>query len=110
MSKYLNKKMTVDNIKFDSKKEAQYYIFLKSLYKAGKIKKLILQPEFELQPKYRKNGRTIRAIKYIADFHVVYEDGSEEIIDVKGGFMTKEYKIKKKMFEYKYPHMEIKEV
>ena len=36
-SKYKNKKVVVDNILFDSKKEANYYTKLKILRDAGKI-------------------------------------------------------------------------
>ena len=40
-------------------------------------------------------------LKYKADFIVFKNDGSFEIIDVKG-FKTEQYKIKKKVFEDKY--------
>lgn len=43
MSKYKNKKVVVDNILFDSKKEANYYTKLKILKDAGKITDLELQ-------------------------------------------------------------------
>lgn len=42
-SKYGNKKTYVDGIKFDSLKEARYYIYLRSLAESGKIKGLRLQ-------------------------------------------------------------------
>ena len=35
MSKYYSKKVMVDNLKFDSKKEANYYLELKLLLKSG---------------------------------------------------------------------------
>ena len=49
MNKYKNKKVVIDNILFDSKKEANYYTYLKLLEKAGKIKNLELQKKFILQ-------------------------------------------------------------
>lgn len=110
MSKYQSKKTIVDGITFDSKREAQRYCELKMLEKAGKIVNLELQFSFQLQPPYRKNGKTIRAINYIADF--VYQDArSLKIVveDVKG-FKTKEYLLKKKLFEYKYPDLTITEI
>jgi hypothetical protein len=39
---------------------------------------------------------------YIADFKVYLNDGSIQIIDVKG-FETPDFKIKRKLFEAKYP-------
>lgn len=110
MSKYSNKKVIVNGITFDSKLESRKYIELKQLEKAGYIKDLKLQVRFELQEKYVKNGKTVRAINYIADF--VYFDikkGKKIVVDTKG-FRTDVYKIKKKIFEYKYPDLEIIEV
>lgn len=106
-SKYKNIKTTVDGITFDSKREAEYYCKLKLLKQAGEIKDIALQPRYELQPTFRKNGTTHRSITYVADFVVVNNDGTTEIIDVKG-VETKEFKIKKKLFEYKYPNLSLK--
>ena len=110
MTKYHSKKTTVDNIIFDSAKEANRYLELKLLLRAGEIKDLVLQQDFELQPSYKKGQKKVAAIKYIADF--TYYDIREEkqvIEDVKG-FKTAMYLVKKKMFEYKYPELEIIEV
>ena len=54
--KYNNTRPVVDGIKFDSKREAERYKELKLLERAGKISDLILQPRFELLPKYTING------------------------------------------------------
>jgi len=97
-SKYRNKKVTIDGIKFDSKKEAKRYSDLKILERVGKIENLELQPRFLLQDKFTFNGKTIRKIEYIADFQF-YDIESKCIIveDVKG-MKTEVYKIKKKLF------------
>ena len=111
MNKYYNKKLIVDGIKFDSKKEAKRYLELKLLKRAGKIRDLELQPEFVLQPSYINNkGKSIRAITYIADF--VYYDIEKEkyVIEDTKGFRTDVYKLKKKIFEYKYPNTTIEEI
>lgn len=101
MSKYNNKKTIIDNIKFDSRAEANRYIELKLLEKAGKISDLELQPKFELQEKYINNkGEKVRAITYKADFSYI-ENGKLIVEDVKG-VETKEFKLKKKLFENKY--------
>ena len=52
MSKYHNIKTVVDNIKFDSKKEANRYTELKLLERAGKIFALALQRKFEFPLKF----------------------------------------------------------
>lgn len=107
MNKYKNKKVVMDNILFDSKKEANYYTYLKLLEKAGKIKNLELQKKFILQDKFNLNGKTYRAITYVADF--VYEEkGQTHVVDTKG-YRTEVYKIKKKLFMKKYG-IEIEEV
>lgn len=106
-SKYSNKKTTVDGITFDSKKEAEYYCQLKLLKKAEEIKDFGLQPRYELQPTFKKNGTTHRSITYVADFVIVNNDGTTEVIDVKG-VETQTFKIKKKLFEYKYPEKTLK--
>ncbi|EKK7201515.1 DUF1064 domain-containing protein [Listeria innocua] len=100
-SKYNAKKVVIDNIKFDSKAEAAYYQQLKLLKMTGEVVSFDLQPEFVLQESFRKNGKLYRAIKYKADFLVLYKDGHEELIDVKG-MLTKEFRIKQKLFELRY--------
>lgn len=101
MSKYKNKKTIVDNIKFDSKAEANRYIELKLLEKSGKISDLELQPKFTLQEKYTNNkGEKVRAITYKADF--CYLEGNKIVVEDVKGVETKEFKIKKKLFENKY--------
>ena len=106
-SKYKNKKAVVDGIEFDSRKEANYYAELKLLQKVGEIEKIELQPEFELLPRFRKNGKTYRPIKYIADFKVTYTDGRVEIVDVKG-HKTEVFRLKEKLFEYQYSDLNLK--
>ena len=68
MNKYRNKKIVIDNIKFDSQLEANRYVELKLLQRAGKIKNLELQPRFLIQEGFKKNGKTFRKIEYVADF------------------------------------------
>jgi len=100
-SKYGNKKTVVDGITFDSKAEAIYYGQLKWLKQAKQIKDFKLQPRFTLQEAFKKNGKTFRKIEYVADFKVINLDGSTEIIDIKGT-ITKEFAIKRKLFERMY--------
>lgn len=108
-NKYGNDKTLVDGIKFDSVKEADFYCQLKMRRMAGEVKDFDLQVPYELQPSFKRDGRVIRAIRYVADFVISYPDGRQEVIDVKG-FRTKEYLLKKKLLLYKYPELDFKEV
>lgn len=90
-SKYGNSKTMVDDIQFDSIKEANRYKELKMLRKAGLIGQLELQVPYELNP-----GGT-HSLRYIADF--VYIDaltGQTIVEDVKG-MRTTIYKKKKRL-------------
>lgn len=110
MSKYYATKTTVDGITFDSKKEAQRYAELKRLERCGAIRDLRLQPEYPLQDSFKKNGKTYRKIAYKADFEYFdIQKGKVVVEDVKG-VKTEVYKLKKKLFEYKYPELSIMEV
>lgn len=102
--KIKSKKKVVDGIKFDSTMEADYYEYLKEQKASGEVIEFTLQPKFELQPKYKKYGKTIRAIYYIGDFDVTYKDGTRKIIDTKG-IETADFKLKRKMFDFRYPEL-----
>ena len=106
-TKYHNKKCVYKDMQFDSLKERNHYIVLEQLEKTGQIKDLKWQVKYELQPSFKLNGKTIRAINYIADFTYL-KDGILVVVDTKG-FRTKDYLLKKKMFQYKYG-MDIVEV
>lgn len=111
-TKYFSKKVVVDGIKFDSKREANYYLKLKELEKEGKIKDLELQKNYLLQEKFKIGNKTRRSITYRADF-VYYDtrDKKSHVVDVKSPYTKKDkvYRIKKKLFEYKYG-VELEEV
>ena len=107
MTKYNNKKTVVDDIVFDSKNESLYYEALKDMKIKGLIKDFELQPSFLLQEGFEKDEKKYRPIKYTADFRVLTNDGSAYIVDVKG-MLTTEFKIKMKLFNYKYPDIELK--
>lgn len=97
-NKYHARKCVVDGIEFDSQKEARRYGELKLLEKAGVIQQLVLQPKYTLQPKFKLNGKTHRAITYKADFE--YTQNGERIVEDVKGYKTQSYKIKKKLFMY----------
>ena len=118
-TKYNATKVEIDGHTFDSKHEANRYLELKLLERAGEISDLRLQVEYELIPnqyateeRYGKNGRRLkdkeilleRKCCYVADF--VYTDnktGKTVVEDTKSeATRTPEYIIKRKLMLYKY--------
>lgn len=99
MSKYHSRKVTVNGITFDSKREANRYCELALLEKAGQITELELQKEFTLIPSQRIDGKVVeRACKYKADF--VYRENGKTVVEDTKGFKTKDYIIKRKLMLY----------
>ena len=126
-SKFHNEPTTVNEIKFDSKKEARRYEELMVMLRAGEIRNLRLQAQHTLQESFiTPEGTRIRAIKYVADFayekRVVLRRGGPcdpvgveqywqpVVEDVKSrATKTPQYQMKKKMLYDKY-RIEITEV
>ena len=79
---------------FDSKREAERYLFLRSEQLAGRISDLKCQVPFTLLPPQGKE----RAVKYIADFTYM-RDGKLVVEDSKG-FKTDVYRLKRKLMLY----------
>ena len=102
MSKYGNRKTTVDGITFDSQKEAARWCELKLLERAGEISDLLRQVPIKLLPEQRnEKGKVIeRPVRYVADF--VYTDNrtGEQVVEDTKGARTKEYIIKRKLMLY----------
>lgn len=106
-NKYKSKKTKVGEVEFDSLMESKFYLYLLQLHNDGIVQSFEMQVKYELQPSFRKNGKLHRAITYIPDFVVTYADGHTEVVDVKG-METTDFKIKKKLFEYRYPELSLK--
>lgn len=104
--KHNNRKIVVDGITFDSKDEARYYELLKKKKAAGLILNYELQPQYELQPAFKRDGKTVRAITYTADFLIYHKDGTEEVVDIKG-METQQGIMRRKMFWHKYPDLKL---
>jgi len=127
--KYGNKKAELDGYKFDSLKEMRYYSNLKLLKSVAghpgvgrHVVDFQVHPCVDLQPAFEhpKEGH-VRAITYEPDFLVHYNDGSREYVDCKGfgnrmwkgkvfDTRTEAYRIKRKMFLFKYRDAVITEV
>jgi len=96
-SKYGNRKVIVEGIKFDSEKEGNRYRVLKIAEFGGEISNLRLQKVYELKVEGRK------VCKYKADF-VYIRNGVEVVEDVKSEITRKArvYRIKKKLMKAIY--------
>ncbi|MGC8230884.1 DUF1064 domain-containing protein [Pseudobacillus badius] len=103
-SKDSNEKVIIDGITFGSKSEAGYYENLKRIQESDQILFFRTQPRYLLQEAFTKNGVLHEQIEYAADFEVHHKDGSIEVIAIKGA-ETEVFKIKRKLFEKKYPHI-----
>lgn len=116
-NKYNAKKVSVDGIEFDSKKEARRYQELLMLQKAGEIYMLERQKTYELLPAQRepdtvgKRGGVIkgklleRAVEYVADFVYTDKTGKTVVEDVKGfreGGAYAVFVLKRKLMLYRY--------
>jgi hypothetical protein len=94
--KYGNKKTVVNGINFDSKWEAERYLYIKSLERAGRVKDL------ELQVRYNLIVNDQKICAYIADFRYKREDKDgewHEIVEDAKGVETPEFKLKKKLMK-----------
>ena len=102
-NKYNAKKVEVDGIVFSSKAESFYYKYLLGLLNEGVVESFEMQKPYTLLDKFPhpKTGKTIRAIKYVPDFEVIYTDGRVEVVDVKG-MQTDVFRMKCKLFMFRY--------
>lgn len=102
-NKYKAKTTIVDGIKFDSKDESLYYLYLKDLKEKGKIKDFGLQQKFVVQDAFIKYGKKQRQITYTPDFAIYHNNGEVEYIDVKSiGSATQPSELRRKMWDFRY--------
>lgn len=106
-NKYHSKKITVNGITYDSKKECKRHQELLLLERAGAIQSLQRQVKYVLIPVQRepdiigkrggrKPGKLIeKECAYIADF--VYQEEGKTVVEDTKGFRTKDYIIKRKL-------------
>ena len=108
-SKFKNKRITLDGIKFMSKAEAAYYwCHIKPKLEGGHISHL------EFQPRIRCEIVGKKICDYIADFRYIDTQetspqgahGCSVVVEVKG-YQTDVYKLKMKLVKALYPSMKI---
>ncbi|HOW46120.1 MAG TPA: DUF1064 domain-containing protein [Rubrivivax sp.] len=103
-NKYGAKKVVVDGVAFDSKREAKRWGQLLKLHAEGAISLPERQVRYELIPKQARAGVTERACHYVADFRYVRVDGVMMVEDVKSPPTRKkpDYVIKRKLMLQKF--------
>ena len=101
-NKYKASRVIVDDIVFDSGREAKRYNELKLLEKEGYIKDLRRQVKYILIPAQKdENGKCLeRECSYYADFVYVDNDTGNEVVEDTKGMRTKDYIIKRKLMLY----------
>lgn len=99
--KYANEPTVVDGLRFDSKAEARRWCELRILERAGEIRGLERQVEYELIPACaRPSGGKERATSYRADF-VYWRKDRKVVEDVKGA-VTAEFRLKRKLMLWRH--------
>lgn len=99
-------KRTHNGIVFDSILEMKYYRdVLCPLVESGDVVSYELQKPYELQPKFTHDGKTVQPITYVADFYMVFKDGSVKVVDTKG-CPDAAALLKRKLFWYRYPDID----
>jgi hypothetical protein len=99
------KKVSYNGITFDSKEELDYYLLLLDRQAKGEINYIEIHKAYELIPSYKVKGKTIKPLTYEADF-VFYDNVLDivRVVDVKG-FADDVFKLKKKLFDYKFKYV-----
>lgn len=131
-SRFIHNTCIIDGIQFASEAESRRYLELKALKRTGEISEFELQPRYKLLEAFRKcpacgnnqahvpgtskksvvncqncgtKTEVVQGMEYVADFKLIYPDGTERIEDVKGTkkFMDEIFKHKRKWFNFLYP-------
>lgn len=92
-SKYKNKWVTIDGIKFQSTKEGNTYVEYKRMRDSGIIK------DFKRQVRYEFVINGIKVSSYRADFVIELHNGGVQVVDVKSPMTRKlnDYVIRRKL-------------
>lgn len=117
-AKYGNRKLVIDNVTWDSKREYQRWLVLRQAVSDGLISDLERQPKFELIPAIKETyvkhlktkdkvcERTVQlACSYTADFRYI-KDGKVVVEDVKASphmaALDPKFLIKEKLFRWRF--------
>jgi hypothetical protein len=103
-NKYNARPKWVDGIKFPSGIEADRWVELQLMQRAGMISGLERQKTYELIPKMPKDGDkpAERACVYVADFVYVVGNAYRLVVEDVKGVKTPDYVIKRKLMRQVY--------
>lgn len=109
-TKYHSRQTTVDGIKFASRIEAERFIQLRLMAKAGVIRDLKLQPEFQIFKGYvdPETGEKVRSRYYVADFQYTDVDAHKVIVEDTKGIETDVFRLKWDYVRSEYPQFEFR--
>lgn len=112
MTKYNAKKTVVDGNTFASKLEADRYVQLKLLEKAGEITALVLQPEFQILRGFINpdTGEKIRSRFYVGDFQYIENGTNKTVVEDTKGVETDVFRLKWDLVRSMYPQFEFRKV
>ncbi len=96
-SKYRNVATFVGTERFDSKREADYFLILKAREQLGEISDLRRQVRLPLLAPNRVSGQDVLVSEYVADF-TYCEAGRLHVVDAKG-VRTQLFRLKAKWLE-----------
>ena len=99
-TKYRAVKVTVDGIRFASKRESERYQQLKRMVATGIITNLRLQPRFQIADSCTIQGRKRPPRYYVADF--AYDRDGLPIVEDTKGMQTDVYKLKRHLMKTLY--------
>ena len=105
MTKYHSRKTEVNGILFDSKLEAERYIQLRLLEKAGEITDLKLKPQFQIFMGYTdaETGERHGSRYYEADFMYLDKANHLVIVEDTKGVETDVFRLKWEYVQSEYP-------
>lgn len=94
---------------YDSQAERARHAELMLMEQAGAISNLRRQPRYVLQEAFTTyRAENIRAIVYVGDFE--YREGGRVVCEDVKGVRTEVFKLKAKLFKWRYPDIELRVV
>ena len=106
MSKYNNRRVTLDGITFDSQAEARRYEQLRLLQQAGDISELNVHERIVIVPAECIDGKMEHDLHYEADFTYL-SDGWRVVEDVKG-VQTPLFRLKWRLLRQRWAGLKVR--
>jgi hypothetical protein len=107
VTKYHNRRTTIDGITFDSQAEARRYEQLRLLQQAGDISELNVHERIVIVPAECIDGKLEHALHYEADFIYVSSDGWRVVEDVKGA-QTPLFRLKWRLVRQRWAGLKVR--